>query len=328
MIDLYVDDPFESLYREIKAMIKYCYSRGIQVPADIVRRYGEIEREIVENIGKSADGTTLQFSGYTKIVPLGIKMGTVHNCLSEILEPAVPKSIYMIEEQLDRDSIWTQFGCLPIVRRFMLLSIVSIISFIAVCLSSGINNAAISKSIFDNQGTGLLLVFIFLMSAASLGTAFSTLLKLSRYIEERTFDPSYETSYYVKFLVGLMSGLIITQLVPPEVFGNMNVAGKPVLALLGGFSVDLVYKVLQHLVDVVESALVPGKKSLSTRQHPMYMMYPGRGTALSGYDSGTLKDTAENDRTQGASSDENTAVGQLTDGDTERESGQAGKAAS
>ena len=261
MTELYIDDPFESVYREVKAMIKYVYSKGEQVPPEVMEHYSEIEKEIHEfKAREDGEESELGLYRYDEITPLSVKMGNVHNILSEMVEPALPKSIYMIENQLDRDSIWTQLGCLPIIRRMMLVSITSMIIFISVSLSSKINSENIVQSLFTLEGIDLFLFFLFLLSASALGAAFSSLLKASKYIVNRTFDTKYETSYWVQLLVGLISGLIITELVPKEIFGKLSTVGKPTLALLGGFSSDLVYKVLQHLVSTVEFALVPGKR--------------------------------------------------------------------
>lgn len=267
MQELYIDEPFESIYREIKAMIKYVYSKGEQVPPGIIEKYSEIEKEIYEFCElEGCEDTGKNLNRYKNIASLSVKMGEVHNILSQMLEPALPKSIYIIESELDRDSIWTQFGCLPLIRRMMVVSISSMVIFITVSLSSRINSEVIGKSLFTLQGLNLFLFFLFLLSASAIGSSFSSLLKASKYIVNRTFDTKYETSYWVQLLVGLMSGLIITELVPQEIFGKLSNVGKPTLALLGGFSSDLVYKVLQHFVNIVESAIVPEKKRSEAHQ--------------------------------------------------------------
>jgi len=261
MKELYIDEPFESIYHEIKAMIKYVYSKGEQVPPGILEKYSEIEKEIYAfNEREGSENIGQDLNKYENIASLSVKMGDVHNVLAQMLEPAIPKSIYIIESQLDTDSIWTQFGCLPLIRRLMVVSISSMVIFITVSLSSRINSEIIRKSLFTLEGLNLFLFFLFLLSASAIGASFSSLLRATKYIVNRTFDTKYETSYWVQLLVGLMSGLIITELVPQDIFGKLSNVGKPTLALLGGFSSDLVYKVLQHFVNIVESAIVPGKK--------------------------------------------------------------------
>ncbi len=107
---------------------------------------------------------------------------------------------------------------------------------------------------------------MFLLAAAGLGASFAALFLVNRYIAEASYDPKFEASYWIKFALGLISGIILAQLVP---IGEMTVeAGapetgigrlaKPVLALLGGFSSALVYRILNRMVAAVET-LVRGE---------------------------------------------------------------------
>ncbi len=261
-------DPLTNVYNENRAMMKFLYSKGGQLPLEVMQLYGETEKEIHDNCLVEDEDKRINFARYENYIPLSIKLGKIHNALSEILEPAVPGSIYMIEEELEKNSFLSKFGCVPFIRRMMVVSIISMLTFILISLSSAINKNVITQSIFDLKGMELLKFFIFLLSASGLGASFSSLLRANRFIINRTFDAKYETSYWVRFIVGLMSGIIITELVPEQIFESVQLASKPTLALLGGFSADLVYKILEHLVSVVESALVPRPPKLPPVRKP------------------------------------------------------------
>lgn len=73
-------------------------------------------------------------------------------------------------------------------------------------------------------------------------------------IVEGSFDPRYEPSYWIRFGLGLIAGLILTELVPfvPAADGEPARFAKPLLALLGGFSAVLVYRILERLVTTVD----------------------------------------------------------------------------
>jgi hypothetical protein len=95
--------------------------------------------------------------------------------------------------------------------------------------------------------------------AAALGAVFYVLFTAHQYVKDRTFDPRYNTVYLIRFVLGVLSGLIMAALV-----GQSNLAksssqimslGPAVLALLGGFSTEAVYQVLQRMVDILLAAV-------------------------------------------------------------------------
>jgi hypothetical protein len=118
----------------------------------------------------------------------------------------------------------------------------------------------------------LLFNLLFLLSAAGLGACFAGLFLANRYIANNTFDPKYEASYWIRIVLGLMAGIILAELIPLDLLGGtgslaaasgtgaehttasaVNTLGKPVLALLGGFSAAAVYRVISKIVDALES---------------------------------------------------------------------------
>jgi hypothetical protein len=66
-----------------------------------------------------------------------------------------------------------------------------------------------------------------------------------------------------RFILGLVSGLILAELVPvQDMIESKSYIGdmaKPVLAMLGGFSVQAVYRILQRIVQTLET-LVQGRE--------------------------------------------------------------------
>jgi hypothetical protein len=102
------------------------------------------------------------------------------------------------------------------------------------------------------------------MSAAAMGGCFHALFIAHTYIGRGTYDPRFESSYWMRIGLGIIAGLVLSQMIPigPEldsVSGEAtqasaaSVFSKPLLALLGGFSATLVYTILQRLVETVES---------------------------------------------------------------------------
>ncbi len=81
---------------------------------------------------------------------------------------------------------------------------------------------------------------------------------MNRYIVDGTFDPKYNASYWIRLVLGLIAGLILALLIPIDNKSALKELTKPTLAMLGGFSVTVVHRILRRLVDTVES-LVRGE---------------------------------------------------------------------
>lgn len=67
---------------------------------------------------------------------------------------------------------------------------------------------------FDLQGTDLLYVQAILLAASAIGASFAGLFKANSFVTQGVYDPKHESSYWVRFVVGLISGITLTQLIP------------------------------------------------------------------------------------------------------------------
>ncbi len=324
-------DPLHICRLECRAMVNHLHSRGLNISSDLVKELTTIESNLIKMDKEEGD-----IAAHTDLPELAARLTDVHNTLAELILPAKPSSILVMEEEMSKNSPFLFLGRVPMVRRMMFASLVSMITLMAIGLSDKIDTANMMGNIFTLSDSDLLFVFIFLLAAAGVGASFSALFRANKYIVAGTFDSKYETSYWIRFVVGLMSGIIITQLVPTGdldasttpadiandsgtlatakmtlqnmVSGVMDTSkthvdslknityyalqshvdttyidsvasqlsrasvaavagsgfagvGKVTLALLGGFSSDLVYKILNHLVTVVEHTLIPSGDS-------------------------------------------------------------------
>ena len=92
----------------------------------------------------------------------------------------------------------------------------------------------------------------------------SALFTAYRYISEGTYDPKYESTYWLRFILGLMAGLLLPALIPIGGQAGDSTLTKPLLALLGGFSAAMLYRVLERLVNTVESLVQADSRELRT----------------------------------------------------------------
>jgi uncharacterized membrane protein len=135
----------------------------------------------------------------------------------------------------------------------MLVAAVSSITlFILLAMSPDVNTR--SGDIFRSSGLTVLLNLLFFLVAGGIGAAFAQLFKAYRYIADGTYDPKYEASYWVRFILGLIAGVVLPALVPLGQSGGSSFT-KPLLALLGGFSAAVLYRILERLVLALESVV-------------------------------------------------------------------------
>lgn len=197
----------------------------------------------------------------------------IHKQLSQKIAPAKPNTILLLYQEANKGK-WLNFlGPVSLVRRLMATTIISLLFFILISLSSSVNGASLTKGILNNSGINLLYNLFFILTAASLGGCFSNLFQANKFIIEGTYDPKYEGSYWIRILLGLISGLMLAVIIPAV--GDINVGENkglhltiPLLAMLGGFSAALVHRILTRFVWAIESLFI-GKQDDASAQKIM-----------------------------------------------------------
>jgi hypothetical protein len=94
--------------------------------------------------------------------------------------------------------------------------------------------------------------------AAALGAVFYVLFTAHEYVKNRTFDPRYNSVYLIRFVLGVLAGLILASVAAAPLLSQNETfrsLGPAVIALLGGFSTEAVYQILQRLVDIMLAAV-------------------------------------------------------------------------
>lgn len=278
----------DQLFGQTAAMFKYCYNSGIAVQDNLFREFDlifqkwilkrkyyipdsgpelSLEKDSVENnppenfinLNKEKNGD----------IDLG-KVARIHNTLAGKVSPARPASIYLIESEMLPVPWWkTVFflrflGPVRIVRYMMGVSIIMLLAFLIVSLYEEVNLKNLALSLYDLHGKAQLLNLIFLLASAGIGASFAALFELRSFISSRTYDTVYATDYWIRFILGLISGLILAELVPVreilDTDSYITDLARPVFAMLGGFSVQAVYRILQRIVQTLET-LVQGRES-------------------------------------------------------------------
>ena len=164
-----------------------------------------------------------------------------HAALSKIIAPATPLSL----EATEPGPGW--FASLkrpPLVRAMIGIAIVAAVGFVATSI--------------EIESKGVITQRLNWTFAAALGAVFYVLFTAHSYVKDRTFDPRYNSLYVIRFFLGVLAGLILAIVTGTEFF-NKNAGvkelGPSVIALLGGFSTEAVYQILQRLVEILLAAV-------------------------------------------------------------------------
>jgi hypothetical protein len=150
--------------------------------------------------------------------------------------------------------IW---GPVLLIRVLTLTAVGFLAAVIASGLSAEVSGENLERGLLASSGATLLLNMVFLMCCAGLGASFATLFHAHRYIANSSYDPKFDASYLARLILGLIAGLILVEILPANLFadGETNGFGKPALATLGGFSASAVHRLLQRLVDALETVV-------------------------------------------------------------------------
>lgn len=221
---------------------------------------------------KLIDGSFESFSGTTD------QLLSVYNYLIKVVKPATPRMILHLEQTEQRPIFIRVLGPIPIVRQFTVLALMSLLAFMVTSLSPDINVNTIQLSILQGSGMPQVKRLVFLIACASVGASFYGLFKMNYLLNKQNFDLSLTHTYWSRYILGIVAGLLLSELfigmIEPtdgqvgheSPVGSIGFLLKPILAILGGFSADLVYTILSRLVETVEN-LFKGDSSDAAEQN-------------------------------------------------------------
>lgn len=183
----------------------------------------------------------------------------LHKNLSTRVAPARPKTISLLYKEAEAGGWFNFLGPVGLIRRMMATTLLALVGFILIGLSSHVNTLSVTKGMLADQGIDLFLNLMFFLSAAALGACFNNLFEANKYIVRGTYDPKYESSYWIRFVLGLIAGLMMPVLLPVSLESQQSpVVGlltAPLLAMLGGFSASLFYRILERAVTTIDTLL-------------------------------------------------------------------------
>lgn len=181
-----------------------------------------------------------------------------HNILCKNVSPATPKSIQYTKKLYQDSKSKSLFNKLPLIRNLIILAIVFLMTFVITGLSPEVNNSSLDKGIMNNNGLSLLLNLTFLSSVAGLGVLFYLLKDVSTSVKKGILVPEDSIYYLALIVLGVIAGLIMSEIISlytsdPQ---GINLFNKSILALIGGFSSDAIFSILQGVINKLKAIFI------------------------------------------------------------------------
>ena len=245
------------LLAQTNVMYEFAMENGFDVPPILIKNYSMLTT-------KTETGLSEQELG---------ELASIHQQLRRIVAPATPQALQLIESERRKGAFLSFIAFIPIVRHIVLASIFFLTSFILIGQLDIVNLPNLQKGILSSSGLEAIAVLGYLVSCAGLGACFTSLYRLREYITDVNYDPRYNSTYWASILLGIIAGLFISELLYASLMNQdasgstssspMADLGKPALALLGGFSANMVYKMLQRIVDAIGSIFKGDQKAIT-----------------------------------------------------------------
>jgi hypothetical protein len=211
----------------------------------------------VESALIARDETEATGSAYRPDAASVRRLAAAHEELSRLVAPATPHCLVLMDEEARSAGMLHFLGPVGLVRRLMGVAVLFLATFIGLALFQGVGpdfDASVrAGGVLSGSGLRLLGNMLFYIASAGLGASFGLLFEVNGFIVTRTFDPKYESSYWIKMVLGMIAGFILVTLVPLDT-GAASFA-LPTVAMLGGFSASAVYRILNRMVQTVESVV-------------------------------------------------------------------------
>lgn len=252
---------------ECETMVRYAQAQGKEVPSHVLKQMSDLKA-----IGHELNNE-LKAGNIENLDPRSLNMaliGDLHRHMAIVIAPATPATVLLMEENKSK-GVFGFLGPVPLVRRLNFITILCLFTFLGLFFAPEVNSITINGDILSYEGMAFVYNELVILCMAALGASFYALFEVYKYITKNSYDPTYDSIYWIRFVLGIVSGVILAQFifVSPEILGenvgdvadnvskSRELGGfmtyKPLLAFLGGFSARVVHKILNSMVEAIET---------------------------------------------------------------------------
>ena len=223
---------------EFNLMLRYALSEGLELDDKARSIVATVQRSLITiaSTPPTAPPPSLDFE----------QLMAAHGALAKVIAPATPLSLRATEPE---PGLLGSLRRPPLIMWMMIVGAISTVGFVA---------SGILIRYMGNGGGQVAVEKLNWFFAASLGAVFYVLFTAHDYVKDRTFDPRYNPLYVIRFVLGVLAGLILAIVLEGTLAGKSDTVknlAPAVIALLGGFSTEAVYQILQRMVDMLLTAV-------------------------------------------------------------------------
>ena len=215
----------QQLAENCRLMLEYSFEQGKTLPDDVESLIPKLESASSDDLVDMTD-----------------TLVRAHEALSRIVAPATPQSIASTGKG---NGVIDTLRSVPFVSSMVCVGLICLIGFVLTI------PFAASEPGSGRLDLGLLNLFF----AAGLGAAFYALFTAYHYLVRRTFDSRYTLVYWTRFALGLLSGVILANLIDAQKVAQgasvLRQIGPGLLALIGGYAADAVNALLKRIVGML-----------------------------------------------------------------------------
>ena len=238
----------QEMLNEARAMAVHALRGGIAVPGRILELVAQAGALSERRDQAAVEGAMPDIS-------------RAHGELARLIEPFTPDLIVMLEIESRVSPLVRAMGRTRIERSFVLTALASISVFVALSLSDYLKDPMYGD-FFTSSGFPLLINEFFFLSSAAVGASFSNLFQIDRELMAGTFIPKNQSSYWVQFILGIVAGLLLSTILNVQSVAPTTAKGvgrvsfeAATFALMGGFSSSIVQRIVQRIIEALESVL-------------------------------------------------------------------------
>ncbi|MEM6723561.1 MAG: hypothetical protein AAF598_05950 [Bacteroidota bacterium] len=253
------------LLADCVCMLEHAFSSGKSVVPSIVtivQAFQDME----------ANGTSIQ-ANESDLLQLD-QLVDAHDQLVKIVVPATPESLRYMEQQRKIKSPFKFLSDISFIRQLWAAAVICLLLLLILASLKAVSFTSSAEEIKKLWGLPFLANMTFYMAAAGLGACIKEMYEAQKYTTTNTFHPKYMSSYWIRFTLGIVSGMILAILIPfnpnagqgQEYLSQIGVGvlTQPTIALLGGFSSSFVYKLLKRILESFEYLV--GSETESTKK--------------------------------------------------------------
>lgn len=178
-----------------------------------------------------------------------------YNDLITTILPAKLESIIYINTYVFRDSSTNKWFQIPIHKKCVIISFIALVCVVGISLFPSVDNENLAKGLLDSSGKELFLCLLFVCFSALLGVMFYSIKSMNDKLKNYTLTRVDVLELNSLILIGVISGFISSEVIS-SVFIDATkesvVLTKMTLAILGGFSSDAIFSILQGLVNKIK----------------------------------------------------------------------------